>query len=170
MYYAYTTVLLTSAFSGVIVGIFTFRHLGGYGSTKSFACVVVIAFFAIVVSIPVPFTHTLLVCACSIWFLLFFGSFLLPAMTGIMIKSVAESHRITASSLAQIGYNLFGYLPAPFLYGYISNMGDDHKYQARLAMGSLLSWSIATFIFLFFAYKTNQRRQTNNQDQKVTHI
>lgn len=121
VYYFYTITCLTSTFSGVILGGILFGYLGGYSSPKTFAFTVIVAFFGVLSAIPVPLSDNKWGVFIGVWFLLFFGSALLPTMTGIMIKSVAESHRTTANSLAQISYNLFGYLPAPFLYGYISS-------------------------------------------------
>lgn len=37
-----------------------------------------------------------------------------------MLNSVEESKRISANSLAQLAFNLIGYLPAPTFYGFIA--------------------------------------------------
>jgi len=55
-----------------------------------------------------------------LWLVLFFGGFLLPPVTGIMLNSVEDYKRTSANSLANLAYNLFGYLPAPTFYGLIS--------------------------------------------------
>jgi hypothetical protein len=54
-----------------------------------------------------------------------FGAFILPTITGIMLNSVPENMRPQANSLAVLAYNLLGYLPAPFLYGFISTIQVD---------------------------------------------
>ena len=47
-------------------------------------------------------------------------------LTGIMIASVEEDQRNTANSLAQFCQNLFGYFPAPIVYGIvIENTGGS---------------------------------------------
>ena len=40
-----------------------------------------------------------------------------------MLNSVAESRRTTANSIATLIYNLCGYLPAPFIYGAVAEIG-----------------------------------------------
>lgn len=41
----------------------------------------------------------------------------MPAATGIMLNLVPQTMRTSANSLANFSYNLFGYVPAPYLYG-----------------------------------------------------
>ena len=80
-------------------------------------------------------------------------------MTGIMLNSVKESRRTTANSLATLAYNLFGYLPAPFIYGAVSDLykGDSESMGYRWAIGVILYWSITSFITLilglYFKYE-----------------
>lgn len=76
---------------------------------------------AVVSAVPIPFVD-FKVFAFLIWFLLFFGGFLLPQVTGIMLNSVEESKRTSANSIANLFYNLFGYLPAPSFYGMVSSI------------------------------------------------
>lgn len=44
---------------------------------------------------------------------------LMPAATGIMLNLVPQTMRTSANSLANFSYNLFGYVPAPYMYGVI---------------------------------------------------
>ena len=60
-----------------------------------------------------------------------------------MLQSVQEERRATANSLATLAYNLFGYLPAPFVYGLFSDIFPaDEKGSHRVAIGVILYWSI----------------------------
>lgn len=74
-------------------------------------------------------------------------------MTGIMLNSVDQSRRSTANSLATLGYNLFGFLPAPFIYGTVSTLGSNEAYSSRWALGCIMSATIVTTILLIFGYK-----------------
>jgi hypothetical protein len=74
---------------------------------------------------PVPFLYSKLGVYICLWLVLFCGAFVLPTITGIMLNSVAESMRAQANSLAVLAYNLLGYLPAPFLYGFVSTIQVD---------------------------------------------
>jgi sugar phosphate permease len=80
---------------------------------------------AVLVALPVPFTSNFTVFAFLIWFLLFFGGAILPPVTGIMLNSVPEQKRTSANSIANLCYNLFGYLPAPSFYGMVSSIVGD---------------------------------------------
>ena len=44
--------------------------------------------------------------------------------------------KTTANSLANLSYNMLGYLPAPFIYGAIYDFGEGKN--ARYAMGTLM--------------------------------
>jgi len=81
-----------------------------------------VAALAAVLSLPVPFLSHKYVVYALIWLVFFLGSFILPTMTGIMIVSVPDYQRTTANSIATLSYNLLGYLPAPFLYGLVSEI------------------------------------------------
>jgi len=89
------------------------------------------------------------------WGLLFFGGFILPPVTGIMINSVPDSQKASANSIANLCYNLFGYLPAPVVYGFIATFtktegppGTPNK--SRWAMGALLYSTIPTIACLLW--------------------
>ena len=50
-----------------------------------------------------------------------------PLMTCVMISCVEPEMRANANAVANLSYNLFGYLPAPFVYGLITSYtgGED---------------------------------------------
>ena len=60
------------------------------------------------------------------WFLLFFGAAIMPTLTGLMISSIPKNIRTFGNALAQFAFNLLGYLPSPFLYGYLNSL-DKNK-------------------------------------------
>ena len=68
-----------------------------------------------------------------------------------MLNSVEESKRISANSLAQLAFNLIGYLPAPVFYGFVAQMSGDEK--SRIPMGALIYSTIFTVIILIFSMK-----------------
>ena len=93
-------------------------------------------------ALPVPFINHFYQVAILFWLLLFFGGFILPSVTGIMINSVSEYQKTSANSLANICYNLVGYLPAPGLYGFILSVTGGKS--SRWAMGTLMYSTIFT--------------------------
>jgi sugar phosphate permease len=82
---------------------------------------------AVLCSILAPMVDSFEVFGYLMWFILFFGGLVLPSITGIMLNSVHENERTSANSIANMCYNLFGYLPAPSFYGMVSSISDGPK-------------------------------------------
>lgn len=73
----------------------------------------------------------------------------MPCATGIMLNTVKDELRTSANSIANIWYNLLGFLPAPYVYGLISDSGKgDNK---RLAMRLLMFIPVISVLFLLWA-------------------
>ena len=98
-------------------------------------------------AIPIPWCDGFYVIAFLIWFLLFFGGFIMPKMTGIMLSSVGAFERSQAMSTATLIYNLCGYLPGPVVYGFIATQTKIHGASPRWAMGALLYTAVPIFLF-----------------------
>lgn len=120
VYYIFSFTCLTAPISGVMLGGYFFTKLGGYNSPKSFTWCCIIGGVGVLVAAPIAVAPNKYVAYLFLWLLLFVGSAILPTMTGIMLNAVAERRRTTANGVATLGYNLFGYLPAPFIYGWVS--------------------------------------------------
>lgn len=86
-----------------------------------------------------------------------------------MIVSVPDYQRTTANSIATLSYNLLGYLPAPFLYGLVSEIqgtGANKNDGERWALGTLMYWSIFSAIFLVIAYMSKERNVKKMQEKE----
>ena len=59
---------------------------------------------------------------------------MLPGIMGIMLNTVDENLKTTANSIANTSFNLFGFLPSPYVYGLISDVGDVIGGNKRAAM------------------------------------
>ena len=118
-------VSITGPVLGVVVGGNITTCLGGYNSRKALIITSIVSVLCLMCSIPVPFCTQFSQIVVLLWFLLFFGGAILPAMTGIMLNTVEQELKTTANSLANLSYNLLGYLPAPFVYGVMSDIGGD---------------------------------------------
>lgn len=151
--YFYSITCLTAPFLGVAIGGFSFHSMGGYNAPRSLLLLVVVAIICVGVAVPVPFLSEKWVIYGLLWALLFFGAFMLPTLTGMMLNSVTEDKRATANAIAVLCYNLTGYLPAPFLYGWISTLGIDcsqsdevvnkqMKQASRRAIAVVMFWSL----------------------------
>ena len=86
-----------------------------------------------------------------------------------MLNSVNELHRTSANAVANISYNLLGYLPAPSFYGMVASIAKgefgskktthgppacvETKDCTRLPMTLLLSTTLVSIGFLLWAMK-----------------
>ena len=123
VFVSFAVISITGPVVGVIVGGNIISKLGGYTTKKSLSMTALFTSFCLVTSIPIPFLDSYIVVCVLLWLLLFFGGAILPALTGIMLNTVKPSQKIAANSIAYLMYNLFGYLPGPFLYGAIYDAG-----------------------------------------------
>ena len=67
-----------------------------------------------------PYTDDFTVAILCLSVNLFSGGILAPILTGCQLASVEPELRTQAYAVANILYNLIGYIPAPFVYGYIT--------------------------------------------------
>ena len=71
-----------------------------------------------------------------LWIILFFGGSLLPPIQGITIVCLPKKLQGSGTSFVIFFYNLLGYLPAPFAYGFLKdyfNDKNDPKKGSRMA-------------------------------------
>lgn len=69
-----------------------------------------------------------------------------------MLASVQAERRTAANSIATLSYNLFGYLPAPFIYGLFSDIyPDNERASHRVAISVILYWSILAMAMMLGA-------------------
>jgi sugar phosphate permease len=115
----FSVTVITAPVGGLIVGGIITTKLGGFEKKKAHLLVLGVSYCALLFSFPVTIFNTFAPSFTCLWFLLFFGGFALPSVTGIMIASVDEKQKTTANSFANLAYNLFGYLPAPTVYGIV---------------------------------------------------
>ena len=105
------------------------------------------------IALPIPLLRTVNSAFICIWLVFFCGSFIVPTLTGILLGMVRQEMRITAQAVATLTFNLIGYLPAPVIYGVVSDMplGSFERRQ-RFALASILYVLIAQSILLSLAY------------------
>ena len=142
---------ITGPVLGVIIGGNVTTSLGGYNAKNSLRLSVALAAACVLVAAPIPFMTNYWVFNALLWLLFFTGGFILPCLTGIMLNTVAKELRTTANSLANLSYNLCGFLPAPFIYGAIFDLGEGGN--SRSAMSALMFTSVICFFCIFAAAK-----------------
>jgi len=127
---------VTGPILGVIIGGNITASLGGYTAEKPMRVCMFFAVLCFCCSAPICFLNDFAPVAVLLWFLLFFGGAILPAMTGIMLSCVEQSQKTTANSIANLCYNLGGFMPGPFIYGLILDAykGDTNKTDPKIGV------------------------------------
>jgi len=125
LYFAFTAFF--APLTGVLFGGALISYYGGYNSRRSREILLIMGWACTAFAIPVPIVDNFTSFGILIFGLLFCGASLLPSLTGIMLNCVPDHQRASANSLAQVSYNLFGWMPAPFVYGLVSQIAGDSQ-------------------------------------------
>ena len=72
--------------------------------------------------------------------------------------------RTTASSLANLSFNVLGYLPAPLIYTQIKNAYSDEVKGNQVAMAVILYSNAASFLFLCLALCVKRKKVVEDVD------
>lgn len=149
VFISYATISVTGPVIGIVFGGNITTYLGGYTSKLVLKTALWVAISCALVALPIPFINNFIVFCVLLWFLLFFGGSVLPCLTGIMLNTVEQNQRTTANSMANLLYNLLGFLPSPFVYGAIYDAGDGGN--GRYAMALLMITPVPCAILLALA-------------------
>lgn len=150
---------------GISVSIIMFNCMGGYNSRGALALCLLLGVLACLVSLPVPWASSCGTVYTLFWLIFFFGAIILAPLVGIMLNQVPREERATANSFATLCYNLFGYFPAPFVFGGFADRDkQDPIGSMRFAMGVTTYWSILAALFLLIATLIEVRRSGRNSD------
>lgn len=86
----------------------------------------------------------------SIWVGLFLGGIMLPIYQGVMLENVEDHLKAKSMSLAQLSYNLLGWLPAPVIYGWICEAtgGKKSRWGMTFHVNSIFVTLLCVFIGL----------------------
>ena len=158
--FAFSLVCLSSPTIGLVIGGLIVDRLGGYARKSSVIFCLICCLLCIIPAIFIPFVDSLINYVCLLWVLLFFGAALIPPTQGIIIACLPKDIQGSGNSFSIFFFNLLGYFPAPFVYGFLKDYFDDkkdpkkgsrmaHKYTLWGVMGiSVISIIITTFIRL----------------------
>lgn len=147
VFVCFAFISITGPILGIVVGGNVGTKLGGFNTRRSMRMTCALAPLAIFSAVPIPFVDSFAVVAALVWFLLFAGGFILPSCISVMLNQVAKDQKTAANSVGNFFFNILGYLPAPFLYGFIYDMGEGGN--ARVAMGFIMFTPILAIAFLW---------------------
>ena len=165
---AFVIVSLTGPLSGVFFGGWLVDKMGGYKDESGHAMILTLrtcnmfGVGAVIAAIPAAFVLNYVAAMVSVWFVLFFGAALLPALNGVMISCVPEEARSIASSFTMFTYSIFGYALAPILCGIIAQ-------NATLKQGwqVVLLVSFVALISCLGSYYFKLREYNNNAHKEL---
>ena len=141
--YSFSFVCLTSPTLGLVLGGYIVDKLGGYAHKRALIFCLIAAFLSVVPSIPLPLVDNLYLYAGLLWIMLFLGASTIPTMQGIILSCLPKDVQGSGNSFSIFFYNLLGYLPAPFVYGFFKDRFDDKDeptYGSRMAQ-RITMWS-----------------------------
>ena len=148
----YSATCLSAPSLGVGLSILIFNCIGGYNTRKSYYLCFIFGCLAIVSAIPVPFLNGEWPVFFMLWLIFFFGAIILAPLVGMMLNSVPQRGKASANAIATLCYNLFGYFPAPFVFGFVADINkEDPIASMRMAIGTITYWSIFAAVFLLIA-------------------
>jgi MFS family permease len=146
--FLFTIATFTAPVFGVLMGT-GIKHLYcKQNMRKSLIFCSVLGILACLSSIPVPITRDLFYFIIFMWLVLFFGGGIVPVLTSIIINAVPDEHSGSANSISNLLTNALGYLPAPYVYGILSDISGD---LGVLGMKATMWISVLGMIFLCLA-------------------
>jgi len=89
-------------------------------------------------------------------------------MTGLILTLVEPQQRTVANSLANLSYNLIGYLPSPLLYGFICEMTGGST--SRWGLTILMFSAIIAFFSVCAAFVFNGKITAAEADDEAKRL
>lgn len=157
IFMSFSATAVVAPTTGIIFSGFMIDFIGGYKSDRGLFytmlfCMVSSIFatlFGILALIIDNFTVTIV----GIWGLLFFGSFLVPPITGISVGVVEPKIRQFATTVAMVTYHIFGFALGSLLPGAILQLTGITRGGMTIVYGFSGLGVIASFFACITAYK-----------------
>ena len=163
----FSLICITSPTLGLLLGGWACSFIGGYESKHSILLCFLFAFCAAPFSILVPYANTLLTFSIFLWLVLFFGAAIFPTLTGIILSSLPPELRGLGNSINNFFGNLFGYLPAPYVYGLINFLYKSKN--ERMAFESIMTYPTLCLVLIaiatFFRYRKFEKKEANKNSE-----
>ena len=158
-YLIYTIVYASALTSGVLSGGIFIQYLGGYTNKKALEICFKLSFCNFICAFFLQISTYTLFFIIFMWLVLFLSGSITPGLSGIVITSIPDNSKEVGNSFTQLCYNLIGYLPSPFVYGFISSCtgGKDSKW----GLSAISLWSLLSVACLFFARKVDFDKDIN---------
>lgn len=146
-----SSIHLSSSIIGMLIGGFSGDLFGSFGSTSS-SIICLVSYLCTCIAYQIlPHTNTFRSFCISNWIALFCDSIVMPNLTGLIISSVSNTEKPSASSMSSLMSNTLGHMPAPYIYGYLKEeYPDDNRLPLRIccyfSILALLFFTLAAFM------------------------
>ena len=160
----FSIICFSSPTIGVLFGGYIVNFTGGYNDKKSYTLCLFLSIFCVINAIIIPFCKCVQYFILFTWFALFYGGALMPILTGIVISSLDSNLQASGNSLMLFIGTLFGYLPAPYIYGFFLDLMKD---KGKISMSFNMGYSILAVILLFFCTKLKFKLEKKKEKQKL---
>lgn len=144
----FSVVSVTGPVLGVVIGGNVTSCLGGFRSRTALLMTILVAILCFISAFPIPFMDEFIPFVVCLWFLLFFGGYMMPALSGIMIELIPDDLKAVGNAIANLSYNLLGFLPAPSIYGFIYDYGVTDETRKTLRGGGNAREAMGTLMFV----------------------
>lgn len=171
-FYSYVIICLTSPTLGVLIGGKIVSLFGGYESKHSILLCGLFGMLASGFAFFVPFQKEIWFFTLLLWLVLFFGGAIVAPLTGIIITSLPQELAGSANSITNFFCILFGYLPAPSVYGWIKTIKNVH-FAMQVTMWYSFSGVFWMIFAILFRYKNFNKIKRDyimsvNEQRKLT--
>lgn len=128
----FSIICFSSPTMGVIIGGYIVTYLRGYENKRCYDLCFILSILTFINALISIYSRRIIIFIIFTWFTLLFGGAIMPTLTGIVITSLPQHLRASGNSLQLFIGTLFGYLPAPYIYGAIQDFFKDGGRKAML--------------------------------------
>lgn len=113
----FTFICISAPTTGAMVGAELSNRIGGLNSKKALPIVLISSLLGFAMCLCLPLCNGFWSLNLLLWANFFNGGILVIIMVGCIINCLPVENRAKGNALATFCYNLFGYLPSPYIYG-----------------------------------------------------
>ena len=121
----FSIICFSSPTIGVILGGYIVNYLQGYEDKRVYDLCFFLSILTFINAMISILSQKLIFFIIFTWITLLFGGAIMPTLTGIVITSLPQHLRASGNSLQLFIGTLFGYLPAPYIYGALQDLFKD---------------------------------------------
>ena len=153
----FSIICFSSPTLGVIMAGYIVNYLQGYEDRRVYDLCFILSVLTFINAMIAVFCKNTFFFVFFTWFALFYGGAIMPTLTGIVITSLPQHLRASGNSLQLFIGTLFGYLPAPYIYGVIQDIFKDGGWRSMF-------FNMGYFIIAVILLGYNRQLKYNTQN------